>query len=98
LPKEGSHYDLAIALGVMTVMGLLPTDSLDGYAALGELSLDGRVAPSLGVLPAAIKALEMDLRLICPKDCGAEAAWVGQINARQALAGIAAAAFGARTA
>lgn len=61
-------------------MGLLPTDSLDGYAALGELSLDGRVAPSLGVLPAAIKALEMDLRLICPKDCGTEAAWAGEGN------------------
>ena len=80
MPKEGSHYDLAIALGLMTVMGLFPADALDGYAALGELSLDGRVAPSLGVLPAAIKALEMDLRLICPEDCGAEAAWAGDGN------------------
>ena len=80
LPKEGSHYDLAIALGVMTVMGLFPADALDGYAALGELSLDGQLGPSLGVLPAAIKALEMDLRLICPAICGSEAAWAGEGN------------------
>lgn len=80
LPKDCSHYDLAIALGVMTVMGLFPADALDGYAALGELSLDGQLGPSLGVLPAAIKALEMDLRLICPEICGAEAAWAGEGN------------------
>ncbi|MFN3212724.1 MAG: YifB family Mg chelatase-like AAA ATPase [Henriciella sp.] len=80
LPKEGSHYDLAIALGVMAVMGLFPADMLDGYAALGELSLDGQLGPTLGALPAAIKALDMDLRLICPEVCGPEAAWAGQGN------------------
>lgn len=77
LPKEGSHYDLAIALGVMGVMGLLPGDVLDGHAAIGELSLDGKLGPTLGVLPAAVKALELDLRLICPEICGPEAAWAG---------------------
>lgn len=80
LPKEGSHYDLGIALGVMAVMGIFPVDVLDGHAALGELSLDGQLGPTLGTLPAAIKALDMDLRLICPEVCGPEAAWAGEGN------------------
>ncbi|MDJ0921997.1 MAG: YifB family Mg chelatase-like AAA ATPase [Henriciella sp.] len=78
LPKEGSHYDLAIALAIMAVMGIVPPDALDGHAALGELSLDGRLGESVGVLPAAMKAMEMDLRLICPAICGPEAAWAGE--------------------
>lgn len=80
LPKEGSHYDLAIALGVMAVMGLISSDALDGHAAIGELSLDGKLGPCLGILPAAIKALELDLKLICPEVCGSEAAWAGDGN------------------
>ncbi|MEM7460171.1 MAG: YifB family Mg chelatase-like AAA ATPase [Pseudomonadota bacterium] len=80
LPKEGSHYDLAIALGIMSAMGVFPPDVLDGHAALGELSLDGQLGPTLGVLPAAIKALELDMRLICPEICGSEAAWAGEGN------------------
>ncbi|MEO1566042.1 MAG: YifB family Mg chelatase-like AAA ATPase [Pseudomonadota bacterium] len=80
LPKEGSHYDLAIALGIMSAMGIFPADVLDGHAALGELSLDGQLGPTLGVLPAAIKALELDMRLICPEVCGSEAAWAGEGN------------------
>lgn len=80
LPKEGSHYDLAIALGVMAAMGILAPDALDGHAAIGELSLDGRLGQTLGVLPAAMKALELDLRLICPEVCGPEAAWAGDGN------------------
>lgn len=80
LPKEGSHYDLAIALGIMAVMGIIPPDALDGHAAMGELSLDGQVGQTVGVLPAAMKALEMDLKLICPETCGPEAAWAGEGN------------------
>lgn len=80
LPKEGSHYDLAIALAIMASMGIIPTDALDGHAALGELSLDGRLVQTLGVLPAAMQALELDLRLICPEVCGPEAAWAGEGN------------------
>ncbi|MEL6861941.1 MAG: YifB family Mg chelatase-like AAA ATPase [Pseudomonadota bacterium] len=80
LPKEGSHYDLAIALGVMAVMGIVSNDALDGHAAIGELSLDGQLGPCIGILPAAVKALEMDLRLICPEVCGSEAAWAGPGN------------------
>ncbi|MEM9570111.1 MAG: YifB family Mg chelatase-like AAA ATPase [Pseudomonadota bacterium] len=80
LPKEGSHYDLAIALGIMAVMGIFPPDALDGHAALGELSLDGQLGATLGVLPAAIKSLELGMRLICPEICGSEAAWAGEGN------------------
>ena len=77
LPKEGSHYDLAIALATLAGMGVIPGDSLDGYAAMGELALDGGVQPTMGILPAAIQALAMELRLICPQRCGSEAAWSG---------------------
>lgn len=80
LPKEGSHYDLAIALAIMAVMGIIPPDALDGHAAIGELSLDGKLGQTVGVLPAAMKALELDMRLICPAICGPEAAWAGEGN------------------
>ena len=77
LPKEGSHYDLAIALAVLAAMGVIAPDALDGHAAIGELSLDGALGQTLGVLPAAMAAQAMDLRLICPEVCGPEAAWAG---------------------
>ncbi|RYE08531.1 MAG: ATP-binding protein [Hyphomicrobiales bacterium] len=77
LPKEGSHYDLPIALAVMGVIGALPADALEGYLALGELGLDGRLASVGGVLPAAMAAHARDLRIICPAPCGPEAAWAG---------------------
>lgn len=80
LPKEGSHYDLPIALGALAIMGILSPDALDGHAAIGELSLDGQLGATLGVLPAAMQAMEMDLRLICPEICGPEAAWAGDGN------------------
>ena len=80
LPKEGSHYDLPIALGVLAIMGILSPDLLDGHAAIGELSLDGRLEPTVGVLPAAMQAYEQGLRLICPAICGPEAAWAGDGN------------------
>lgn len=77
LPKEGSHYDLAIALAILAAMGVIATDALDGYAAIGELSLDGRLGRTLGVLPAAMAAEAMGLSLACPAICGPEAAWAG---------------------
>jgi len=77
LPKEGSHYDLPIALAIMAAMGVIPPDSLNGWAAVGELSLDGRVMPVAGTLPAAVAANAMGLGLICPEACGPEAAWAG---------------------
>jgi magnesium chelatase family protein len=77
LPKEGSHYDLPIALALMAAIGAFPADALDGYVALGELGLDGRLAPTSGVLPAAIAAHGRDLGIICPAPSGPEAAWAG---------------------
>ncbi|HSV02294.1 MAG TPA: YifB family Mg chelatase-like AAA ATPase [Phenylobacterium sp.] len=78
LPKVGSHYDLPIALAVMAAMGVIPPDALAGWAAMGELSLDGRIAPVAGALPAAVAAGALDLGLICPEACGPEAAWAGE--------------------
>lgn len=77
LPKEGSHYDLPIAVGLMVAMGLLPTDIAQNYCVMGELSLDGSIAPVSGVLPAAMGAVAIDKGLICPEKCGPEAAWAG---------------------
>jgi len=75
--KEGSHYDLPLALGLLAAMEVLPRDEIAGYAALGELSLDGSLNPVAGVLPAAISASMQELGLICPAGQGGiEAAWV----------------------
>jgi magnesium chelatase family protein len=75
LPKEGSHYDLPIALGLMAAIGAIPHDALGGYTVLGELGLDGSIAAVAGVLPAAIGANSRGESLICPAGCGPEAAW-----------------------
>jgi len=75
LAKEGSHFDLPIALGLLVAMGALPSDEIAGYAALGELSLDGWLSPVAGVLPAALHALGAGRGLICPEAQGGEAAW-----------------------
>jgi magnesium chelatase family protein len=75
LPKEGSHYDLPIALGLMAAIGAIPHDALAGFTVLGELGLDGSIAPVAGVLPAAIGANARGEGLICPAVCGPEAAW-----------------------
>jgi magnesium chelatase family protein len=77
LPKEGSHYDLPIALGLMAALGAIPADALSGYVVLGELSLDGTIAAVAGALPAAIGANADGKGLICPHGCGPEAAWAG---------------------
>jgi len=75
LPKEGSHYDLPIALGVMAAIGAVPHDALEGYCVIGELALDGTISAVAGVLPAAIAANAAGKGLICPAPCGPEAAW-----------------------
>ncbi|NWG70435.1 MAG: YifB family Mg chelatase-like AAA ATPase [Parvularculaceae bacterium] len=77
LPKEGSHFDLAIALGVMMEIGAAPRDAAEGCAVLGELGLDGSIAAVAGALPAAVAANAMGLSLVCPAACGPEAAWAG---------------------
>ena len=75
LPKEGSHYDLPIALALMASLGAIPGDQLGDFVVLGELALDGTIAPVAGVLPAAIAANGLGRGLICPHACGPEAAW-----------------------
>jgi magnesium chelatase family protein len=77
LPKEGSHYDLAIALGLMAALGAIPADVLSDYLVIGELNLDGTIAPVTGALPAAMAANALNKGLICPADSGPEAAWAG---------------------
>ena len=77
LPKEGSHFDLPIALSLLAALDILPHDEVEATVALGELSLDGRLVAVVGALPAAMAAAEQDRALLCPRACGAEAAWVG---------------------
>ena len=80
LPKEGSHYDLPIALALLGAMGVIDAETLSGYVVVGELGLDGRIAPSPGVLLAALHAGEQGLGLICPAAQGSEAAWAGHVE------------------
>lgn len=78
LPKEGSHYDLAIVLALLVALGAVPADAVANFAAIGELALDGSIRAVPGALPAAIGANAMGKGLICPAECGAEAAWAGE--------------------
>jgi magnesium chelatase family protein len=80
LPKEGSHFDLAVALGLLAAMGVVDAEALADYVVVGELGLDGRIAPSPGVLLAALHASAEGKGLVCPAAQGAEAAWAGQIE------------------
>ena len=80
MPKEGAHYDLPIALGMLAFVGAIPVDAIAGYAAMGELSLDGTIAQTPGALPAAMCANAHDLGLICPDPNGPEAAWAGDLS------------------
>ena len=80
LPKEGSHYDLPIALGLLSAMGIVDDEQLGGYVAVGELGLDGDLAPVPGVLLAALHASTLGKGLICPGGQGGEAAWAGAID------------------
>lgn len=77
LPKEGSHFDLPIALALLAAIDLLPREEVEATVALGELSLDGRLVPVAGALPAAMAAAGEEKALLCPRASGPEAAWVG---------------------
>src|SRR5579859_427798 len=78
--KEGSHFDLPIAAGLLVAMGVLPADELETFVVLGELALDGSLTPVAGALPAAMGAAERERGLICPAGCGGEAAWASSIE------------------
>ena len=77
LPKEGSHYDLPIALALLAAMGVVDAEQLADHLVVGELGLDGRLAPVPGVLLAALHANASQRSLICPAAQGPEAAWAG---------------------
>jgi len=79
LPKEGSHYDLPIALALLAAMGVTDAEQLNDWVAVGELALDGRIAASPGVLLAALHASEAEKGLICPAAQGSEAKWASGI-------------------
>lgn len=87
LPKEGSHFDLPIALSLLAALDILPREEISATVSLGELSLDGRLLPVTGALPAAMAAAECDRTFLCPRSSGAEAAWVGatQVMAADSL-------------
>ncbi len=77
LPKEGSHFDLPIALALLAAIEAIPAEEIEQTVSLGELSLDGSLIAVTGALPAAVAAAEAERALVVPKACGAEAAWVG---------------------
>lgn len=79
LPKEGSHFDLPIALALLAAMGVIPAEEVGRYAALGELSLDGRLNPVSGVLSASLEAAAMELGIVCPAPQAEEALCGGDI-------------------
>lgn len=78
LPKEGSHYDLAILLALMAAMDAIAPEVLRDFAAIGELALDGSIRPVPGALPAAIGANALGKGLICAEASGPEASWASE--------------------
>jgi len=80
LAKEGSHFDLPIALALLGAMEVLPGAEIEGFLALGELALDGRILPVAGVLPAALHAAASEMGLVCPAAQGGEAAWAAGVE------------------
>jgi magnesium chelatase family protein len=80
LPKEGSHYDLPIALALLAAMGVVDLEQIADFVAVGELSLDGRIIATPGVLLAALHAHAIGKGLICPAKQGGEARWASGID------------------
>lgn len=77
LPKEGSHFDLPIALALLGAMGIVDAETLAEHVVVGELGLDARIAPTPGVLLAALHAATEGRTLVCPAAQGPEASWAG---------------------
>lgn len=81
LKKEGSSFDLPIAIGMVIAEGILPAYCVEGYLLTGELSLDGRIKPVKGALSMSIKTKELGLKgIILPEENALEAAIVRDIN------------------
>ncbi|MGH1578496.1 YifB family Mg chelatase-like AAA ATPase [Planktotalea sp.] len=90
LPKEGSHFDLPIALSLLAALEILPPGEIERTISLGELSLNGALVPVVGALPAAMTAAREERTLLCPSASGSEAAWVGaaEVIAAKTLADV----------
>ncbi len=80
LQKEGSHFDLPIAVGLLLHLGVIPEDAVEQAIVLGELSLDGSLIPINGILPAAVHANANNMSIICPEKNGSEALWAGDLD------------------
>ncbi|MFN4088471.1 MAG: YifB family Mg chelatase-like AAA ATPase [Alphaproteobacteria bacterium] len=80
LLKEGSHFDLPVALALLVAMEVLSPEDVADYVVLGELGLDGSLSPVAGVLPAAMGAVGMERGIVCPAGNGGEAAWAGELE------------------
>lgn len=81
LRKEGSAYDLSIAIGILIASGQIQGDQVSDYIIMGELSLDGGLQPIKGILPIAIKAREEGFKgIILPKQNTREASIVNQLE------------------
>jgi magnesium chelatase family protein len=81
MKKEGSSFDLPIAIGIVSAEGIIPSESLSDYIIAGELSLDGRVKPVKGALPIALEAKRNGVKgVILPRENVAEAAVVSGIE------------------
>ncbi|MDR1561431.1 MAG: YifB family Mg chelatase-like AAA ATPase [Holosporaceae bacterium] len=76
--KEGSHYDLPIALALLAAMDVIQQEDVENVIALGELSLNGILTKVPGILPAAIWAKSQNKILICPEEQAQEAVWAGE--------------------
>ncbi|MFT6331825.1 MAG: magnesium chelatase family protein [Lentimonas sp.] len=77
LLKEGSHFDLAIAIGLLIEMKVIAQEDVNNYYSLGELSLDGTLSKVNGILSASMSALSDECGIICPEICGSEAVFAG---------------------
>ncbi len=77
LLKEGSHFDLPIAVAVLAGMGIINSEDISHYIIIGELGLDGKIMPINGALPVAIHANRNNKGLVCPAEQGGEALWSG---------------------
>ena len=80
LPKEGGHYDVPIALGLLAEMGVFPKEDLENCISIGELSLSGKLTAVSGVLPTAVTANAQEKYLVCSKDNASEASWINHTN------------------
>jgi len=80
LPKEGSHYDLPIAMGLLVALGVVAQEDIDPYVVIGELGLDGALQAVPGALPATMQAMADDMGIICPAAVGSEAVWAGEVE------------------